>query len=94
MSAGSGTGGKAKTVDPEKTQIAWFPDEGCYRTVTSEVETATVGGIEVSVEVAVPGDKVVWVDDAPSDESDGAGHFESYVGAADDYLPQVAAVEG
>ncbi len=72
----------------DQSTVVWFPPEqlgkpvGEYRQWVADHEeggriTAEFGGL------------VVWVDDAPDDPTDGAGHFEAYTGADEDYVPQV-----
>lgn len=68
-----------KTIDPGEQQVAWFPDEKAYRIVRHKTETVKLAdGSEHSFEVAEPGALVTWVDDAPDDPEDGAGHFEQH----------------
>lgn len=87
-----------KVVDPTNVEVAWFPDEGAYRTVSRSVETGTVGGADVAVEVVEPGDRLVWIDEAPNDGTDGSGHYEVYNEGrhGDDYrasMPDPAAAD-
>jgi hypothetical protein len=84
-------------IDPTQQEIAWVPDENCYRIVERRIETGEVGGTEVSVEVSDFGPKVVWVDEAPGNIEDGSGHFEVYAGEDDAYrasIPDPNAQEG
>jgi hypothetical protein len=82
-----------RVVDPGEREIAWVPDENCYRLVERRVERATVGGNEVAVEVSEFGEQVVWVDDAPGNIEDGSGHFEVYAKSnhGDEYRASVPA---
>lgn len=74
-----------KTVDPAEQEIAWFPEEGEYRIVRRKVETVTVGDQEHSFEMAEKGSLVSWVNDAPEDPEDPAGHFEMWTGKPENY---------
>lgn len=71
----------SERVQPKK--VAWIPPEeldrsqGEYREVESHNEDGST----------TFGRRVVWVDDAPSDNEDGSGHFEAYDGSDDDYSP-------
>lgn len=74
-----------RTIDPDETQVAWFPEENAYRVVRHKIETVTVGGEEHAFEVAEVGGLVTWIDEAPQDPEDGSGHFEAHHGAAEHY---------
>ena len=80
---------RKSVVLDESTSVAWFPADREYRIVHSDVETGEVGGVEFSVTTTEVGERVVWVDEAPDDQSDGTGHFEVYKGADDEYAAQV-----
>lgn len=76
-----------RKIDQDKTAVTWIPEENCYRTVEQTTETVTIGGVEQAFDVAVFGDKVQWVDDAPGSVEDGSGHFATYTGDDDAYTP-------
>lgn len=81
----------AVASDPDEVReiLNSRPTTGQYRELLGD---ELVDGPEgTTVKGPVYGDLVVWVDDAPDDDEDGAGHFERYSGDEADYKPKVKA---
>jgi len=75
----------AGTPEEVREAFAGYTPQGEYREVTGE---DVVDGPQGTTVIAPKyGRLVQWVDDAPNDNEDGAGHFEIFGGDEAEYTP-------